>query len=135
MLYFSQSMIIYVCYLKKEGKPMFEEDPFDRWCRIIFALIIFVTGMTELIIRHQFRLLTIRGRYLLVVVWLRTRSLCFTVYRKHICLPLMFCGFMKVPTWTEVEAYRLRLIAQSGYDLPRPLDLEEGLLEERLSKE
>lgn len=109
----------------------FEEDPFDRWCRLLVAFLCIVTHTTEITVLSLFQRLKILGRHHLVIAWIRTSSWSFSWYKRYVCVPLMFCGLMKVPTWTEVEAYRLRLTAKSGHELPRPTELEEGLRQEQ----
>ena len=112
----------------------FEEDPLDRWCCCIVAYSILVTRLAEIHIRFLFQRLAIRGRHLLFVAWKRTYLLGYTIYRRFICVPLMLFGVMRVPTWTEVEAFRVRLSTQSGIDLPRPPELEEGLKHEQMQQ-
>ena len=112
----------------------FEEDPIDRWCRCIVAYGMLVTGLAEIHIRYLFQRLTIRGRHLLFVLRNRTYLLGYTIYRRYACVPLMLFGVMRVPTWTEVEAYRVRLSTQSGFDLPRTPELEEGLKHEQAQR-
>jgi polyferredoxin len=110
---------------------MFEEDPFDRFCRIIMACMVFITHMTELIIRLSIQWLAIKIKYLLVFTWLRTHSFCFTLYHRYFYLWLVFLGFKKPLSWTEIEAFRLKVIAQGGKDIPLSPDLEEGLRQEQ----
>jgi hypothetical protein len=121
----------------KKGEAVlmfFEEDPLDRWCRCILAYGMLVARLAEIRIRFLFQRLAIRGRHLLFIARKRTYLLGYTIYRRYICVPLMLFGVMRVPTWTEVEAYRVRLSTRSGFDLPRPPELEEGLKQEQMQK-
>jgi hypothetical protein len=118
---------------------MLNEDPFDRWCRNLLELGYLATMLVELLARRWCRRLllyihifALYGRHFLFVVWCKVRSFFYTWYRRHLCQWLMVCGLMKVPTWTEVEAYRLQISARSGVDIPRPLELENGLRQERM---
>jgi len=130
---------------KGKGVSMFEEDPFDRWCRTIveicFLVTLLVTLLVEALLReigyhliYHVQIFGIRAKYVLCVVKGRVGFLCFAWYRRHIWLPLMLGGFMKVPTWTEIEAHRLQIIAQSGLDVPRSPELEKGLKQEQMGQ-
>ncbi len=121
---------------------MFEEDPFDRWCRSVVELCVLVILLLESSIQQQwFRLvyslsiLGLRVRHLLFALWKRGSFLCFAFYRRFICLPLMLCGLMKVPTWAEIEAHRLQMIARTGIDVLRPAELERGLEQEQMMQQ
>ena len=113
----------------------FEEDPFDRWCRLLVAFVILMERMAELIVWELIQRLKLKVGYPLVIAGLRVRFLGQTIYHRYICVLLMMCGLKKVPTWTDIEARRLRLVAKSGYDIPRPRELEEGLRQEQMRQE
>ena len=108
----------------------FDEDPFDRFCRVVTAFMILAARMTEITVWSMFQRLTILGRYYVRVCWRRAHFWCISWYRRYICTLLMIIGLMQVPTWTEIEAYRLQMSARSGQDIPRPPQLEEGLKQE-----
>ena len=109
----------------------FEEDPFDRWCRLLVAFMVKWVRVTELAVWILVQYLAIQGRYAWLQMW-RVGSL---IYCRSISLLLMECGLKKVPTFAEVEARRLQLIAEYGYDIPRPADLEEGLRQEQMASQ
>ena len=120
----------------EKGRAMFfEEDPFDRWCRLLVVYIVLMERMTELIVWDFIQHLKIQGSYWLAIAWLRMRKLGKIIYHRYICPLLMECGLKKVPTWADREARRLLLVAKSGYDIPRPPALEEGLRQEQIRQE
>lgn len=109
----------------------FEEDPFDRWCRLLVAFMVMMVHMAELVVWDLARCLKVQVGYRLAIVWLRA---CF-LGKKYIGLLLVLYGLKEAPTWTEVEAYRLQVIAKIGRDIPRSPDLEEGLRQEQAQQE
>ena len=120
----------------EEGGVMyFEEDPFDRCCRLLVAYMVLMVRMTELVVWDFIQHLKIQGSYWLAIAWLRMRRVGKIIYYRSISPLLMECGLKKVPTWAEIEAYRLQLVAKSGYDIPRPAALEEGLRQEQMRQE
>jgi hypothetical protein len=111
----------------------FEEDPFDRWCRLLVAFMVKWVRVTELVVWILIQHLKIQGSYWLAVATFRIKGLGLTVYYRCIGPLLVECGLKKASTFAEVEARRLQLIAKFGYDIPRPTDLEEGLRQEQMS--
>ena len=111
----------------------FEEDPLDRWCRLLVAFMVKWVYVTELAVWTLVQYLEIQGSY----AWLQLTNIMWRVgiliYYRSISPLLVECGLKKVPTFAEVEARRLQLIAKFGYDIPRPADLEEGLREEQMT--
>lgn len=112
---------------------MYNEDPFDQFCRMLFAFVCFVG--TILWFEPQFLLLELK--YGLKHLWLSLERFLFIPlrYKTHllwarITVWLMLYGFVRTPTWTEIEEMRLRAIAK-GADLPRWRELEEGLRREQ----
>ncbi len=48
---------------------MWEEHPFDRFCRLVLAAIVLITGLTELYMWHYWQLSRLHTRHL----WRRSR--------------------------------------------------------------
>ena len=112
---------------------MYNEDPFDQFCRMLAAFVCFVG--TILWYGPQFLLLELK--YSLKQLWLSLKRFLFIPlrYKMHLLLTritvwLMLYGFVRTPTWAEIEERRLQVIAQ-GADLPRWRELEEGLRQEQ----
>jgi hypothetical protein len=115
---------------------MYNEDPFDQFCRILAAFVCFVGA----ILWYGPQFLLVELKYSLQHLWLSLKRFLFLPlrYKTHllwtrITVWLMLYGIVRTPTWTEIEERRLQVIAQ-GADLPRWKDLEEGLWQEQQQK-
>lgn len=116
---------------------LFDEDPLDYVCRQIvdfltrlaFAIRLLLVALCmlawcDILLAH----LTVRG-------WIRTagnhlRQIGSNTYWRHIHVWLVVNGFQRESTWVEIEEHRLRAIARTGVNIPRPPALEEGLRQE-----
>jgi hypothetical protein len=108
---------------------MYNEDPFDQFCRTIVAFVCFV----GIILWFEPQFLLLEMKYGLKHLWLSLERSLFIPFRyktrllrTRITVWLMLYGFVRTPTWTEIEEMRLRAVAH-GADLPCWRELEEGL--------
>jgi hypothetical protein len=107
---------------------MFEEDQFDRFCRIVLAWIIFAERTIEIEFWHLWRRSLIKAQSVVKRLWI-------TLYHRLISPALMFVGLKRIPSWTELEENVKRLEAQTGRPFPRTAAHIEGLKHEQAKKE
>jgi hypothetical protein len=112
---------------------MYNEDPFDQFCRQLVAFVCFVGT----VLWYEPQILLLKLKYGFKYLWLSLERSLFIPLRyktrrlwTRITVWLMLNGLMRTPTWTEIEAMRLRVVAQ-GTDIPRWRELEEGLRREQ----
>ena len=116
---------------------MFDEDPVDYVCRLVVDTPTRFACLVELVLKYLLWMAWYRVRWwgLVCQGWttkagIRLQQLGSHVYWKHIYVWLVVNGFQREPTWAEIEERRLRAIARTGEDIPRPPVLEAGLKQE-----
>jgi len=107
---------------------MFEEDPCDRFCRIVLAWIIFVERTIEIDLWYLWRRSLLKAQSVVKRLWIQ-------LYHRRISPALMFVGLKRIPSWTELEEKVKRLEAQTGQPFPRTAAHSEGLKQEQAKKE
>lgn len=107
---------------------MFEEDPFDRFCRLVLVWITFAERTIEIESWHLWRRTLMKAQSVVKRLWIQ-------LYHRRISPALMFVGLKRIPTWTELEEKVKRLEAQTGKPFPRTSAHIEGLKQEQTKKE
>ena len=117
---------------------MINDDPFDRFCVFVTLVVVLMVSTVTLTLqevwiqlRHRCELSWLRTRYAWTCLRLRADGAWTHLYYEHIRVHLELLDLVKPLTWTDVEAYRLKLVAKSGHNIPRPPDLEAGLCQEQ----
>ena len=103
-----------VCsHLFLEECLMYNEDPFDQFCRMIVAFVCFV----GIILWFEPQLLLLELKYGLKHLWLSLECSLFLplhykmrLLQTRITVWLMLSGLVRTPTWTEIEEMRLQAI-------------------------
>lgn len=113
------------------------EDPFDQISAFLLALAVFIGGMIDLLLSYgwwsvwwRMRRSWLYVKYGCIRIHFAFRSVWIQCYYPHIRLWLEVLGVVPPMTWTDIEAYRLRMSARLGCEIPRPECLEQGLLQE-----
>jgi hypothetical protein len=121
---------------------MMNDDPFDRFCVFVTLMVVLMVSTVTLAlqevwirVRHCCELSWLRIKYAWNILRLRANGAWTHLYYEHIRVRLELLDLVKPLTWADVEAYRLKLVAKSGYDIPRTPDLEEGLRREQEERE
>jgi|SRR5436190_17833137 len=107
-------------------------------CDFHFMIVVFcLVMMIALSVYYMYT----SAKYAIVFAHLRLRRIYIEVYffmlkkwrhfySRHIELWLVVYGLKRSKSWAEIEQYRLEVSANCGYEIPRTLDLEEGLRQE-----
>lgn len=107
---------------------MYQEDPFDRFSRIVLAWIIFAERTIALEFWHLWRRFLITAQSVVKRLWIQ-------LYHRLISPALMFVGLKRIPTWAELEENVKQLEAQIGKPIARTAAHIEGLKREQAKKE
>jgi hypothetical protein len=107
---------------------MYQEDPLDRFSRLVLAWMIFTERTIEIESWHLWRMSYIKVKYAVRRLWIE-------LYYHFISPTLMFIGLKRTPSWTEIEEEVKELEAETGQPFPRTAAHIEGLKREQAKKE
>jgi len=117
---------------------MYQEDPLDRWSRIILAWMTWAETIIEIDLWYLWRTLCIEVGHLWRMVYMKinhlARRLWIELYYNLISPTLMHTGLKRIPSWTELEADIKQLEAQTGQPFPRTAAHIEGLKREQAKR-
>ena len=122
---------------------MFQEDPFDRICRIIDGLLIYLSVLVISTLQLEVSLLLLRLKRVKVNMWTALRLLWNRIwfgfrrmwnhfYWDRIYVVLVLIGAKRELTWAEVERRRVEAFTLYGLEISRSPELEEGLKQEHM---
>jgi len=102
---------------------MYQENPLDRWSRIILAWMVWAERIIEIDLWYLWRTWCIEVGHLWRLSLIKAQSLggrfWIELYYDLISPTLMLIGLKRVPTWAELEEQIQQLERQTGKSFPR----------------